>query len=121
MRDDPRSAGAKARSSFRLHPSSLAFHGNANKVAPLGPRAVVDLHVLEAKQLREGKVEHGRAMTHAAVGDDVVPGPGPARYEQASQLRNRLERPVAVEQFLEIQVLGARNPPVTHRPDVGTA
>src|SRR5687768_3297374 len=42
----------------------------ADQVAPLRPRAVVVLHVLEAQQILEHEPGMARALADAAVGDD---------------------------------------------------
>ena len=46
--------------------------GHAHGAAPLGPRAVVVAHVLEAEQVREHEPGVARTLADAAVGDHVV-------------------------------------------------
>src|SRR5438045_9568957 len=46
------------------------LHRRADEVAPLGPRAVVVLHVLETEQVLQHEPREARALADAAVRDD---------------------------------------------------
>src|SRR3954471_10163880 len=64
-------------------------------VAPLGPRAVVVLHVAFAQQLVQHEPGVRRALADPAVRDDRLAGAGHALAAvKLAQLVGRLERPV---------------------------
>src|SRR3954462_4216223 len=86
---------------WRLTPSSL-FHRQPNRIAPLGPRAVVVPHVVEAQQIGERKPGVRRALSDAAVGDGV--GIGPEAVVLLVQLLELAGRPERVR--LRIDGLG---------------
>ena len=59
---------------LRAQPRALdvLLDRHVHHVAPLGPRAVVVLHVVVAEQLVQHEPGVGRALADAAVGDDRV-------------------------------------------------
>src|SRR5690606_2480311 len=87
--------------------------GHADRVAPLGPRAVVLSHFV-AEDLREHKPRVAAPLADPAVNDD-----GPAAVDadggvELPQLLDGLKRPVFVDREVPRHVDGARNVP---RPD----
>src|SRR6185295_17915545 len=67
-----------------------------DQIAPLGPRPVGVLHVLEPEQMLERKPRQARPLADAAVGDDRLVAADALRRVELAQLVEVLERPVLV-------------------------
>src|SRR5438094_10591961 len=81
------------------YPSAFTLrllHRRADEVAPLGPRAVVVLHVLEAQQMLQHKPREARAFADAAVRDDRRVALDPLIAVELLQLVDALECPIVV-------------------------
>src|SRR5438477_7220777 len=81
----------------------LLFHGRADQIAPLGPRAVVVLHVRETQEMLEGEPGEARSLADAAVRDDRLIARDALRGVQ------RLQVVKALEGAIVIAVLPPRN------------
>src|SRR6185437_11085119 len=65
-------SSSKAKWSSGSYRLDVFLNRHVDQVAPLGPRAVVVLHVVLAEQLVQHEPRVRRALADAAVGDDVV-------------------------------------------------
>src|SRR5437773_7017999 len=72
------------------------LHGHADQVAPLGPRAVVVLHVLETQQILQDEPRDARALADAAVRNHRRVAAHTLPAVQRLQLVDSLERAVLV-------------------------
>ena len=72
------------------------LHRRADEIAPLGPRAVVVLHVLEAEQVLQHEPREARAFADAAVRDHRLIARDALRGVQRFQIVEALERPIVV-------------------------
>src|SRR5262249_41612841 len=87
----------------------------SDHAAPLGPRAVVVLHVLVAEQLLQHEPGVRRALADAAVGDDLFVGRDALAAVELPQLIGRLERPILVGRLAPGDVLRTWNVPAALR------
>src|SRR5712691_10226083 len=72
------------------------LHRRADEVAPLGPRAVVVLHVLETEQVLQHEPRQARALADAAVRDDRAVALDALVGVELLQVGDVLERPIVV-------------------------
>src|SRR3954465_11846568 len=80
-----------------------------HQVAPLGPRPVVVLDVVEAEQMLEREPGDARPFTDAAICDDRLIAADPLGAVQRSQVVEALERAVLVAVLAPRDALGAGN------------
>src|SRR5437588_4727109 len=74
----------------------LLLHGRADQIAPLGPRAVVVLHVRETQEMHEGEPGEARSLADAAVRDDRLIALDALRRVQRLQVVKALEGAIVV-------------------------
>src|SRR6266567_7697997 len=89
-------------------PSGL-LDRRTDQIAPLGPRAVVVLHVLEPEQILEHEPRMARALADAAVRDHRPVGCHALARIERLQLLVALERPVVVAGLRPRDVLRPRD------------
>src|SRR5207302_418651 len=95
---------------LRFHAALLRLlHWRADEIAPLGPRAVVVLHVLEAEQMLQHEPREARPLADAAVRDHRTIGGHALRGVQRLQLVEALERAVLVAVLSPRNALRAGN------------
>src|SRR5262249_34083353 len=102
-RPAPAGASNSPRSSLRL------LDRRAHQVAPLRPRTVVVLHVLEAEQMLEREPGEARPLADAAVRDHWLIAGNALRRVERAQLVEALERAVLVAVLAPRNALGAGN------------
>src|SRR5947209_2393926 len=85
----------------------------ADQVAPLGPRAVVVLHVAEPEEILQHEPRVARALADAAIRDHRLVGRDALRAVQRLQLVGALERPIVVARLRPRDALRAGNVPTT--------
>src|SRR3954466_1905756 len=77
-------------------PCLWLLHLCADQVPPLGPRAAVVLHLVEAEQVLHREPRQARALADAAVGDHRLVAGNPFLRVERPQLVEALERAVVV-------------------------
>src|SRR6185436_3282034 len=87
----------------------LLLYRGADEVSPLGPGAVVVLHVLEAKQILQHEPGVAGALADAAVGDHVLVRRHTLPVVERHELVSTLERAVLVARLAPRDALRARN------------
>src|SRR4051812_17599635 len=89
--------------------STLALDRRADQIAPLGPRTVVVLHVLESEQVFQHEPRVAGALPDAAVRDHRLVSGDPLRRVQSLQLLRTLERAIVVARLRPGNVLRPRD------------
>src|SRR5262249_30950373 len=85
------------------------LHRSADEIAPLSPRAVIVLDVLESEQVLQREPCQARSLADAAVRDDRLIVADALRRIQGAELIEVLERAVVVAVFPPRDVLRAGN------------
>src|SRR5208282_5755091 len=109
----PRIAGAARVSDSRLSRGGgeFFFDRRADEVAPLGPRAVVILHVVVAEQIFQHEPRVRAALADSAVGDHFARAGHALALIELLQLVRGLERAVLVGSLRPRDVRGGGNVP----------